>query len=252
MSGTQQSTMVKPPQQQQTQQQQQQQHQQQHKHSQKHKEQQSTKQQQYEGQKTTTTSTTTSTCTTSQVRQNFSDKVEHLINQLINVFLTNSYRCESMVYYFDREDVAQFGIANFHRWSCYSDVVCAKGLINYMIVRGGCVQFEDIPKPEQDEWSSSVQSFVQLLETKKKVYDLVLQVYEQAMQENDPHLTDFLEVNYIRPLANFNRKLGILIANGQLAGDGVGEYEFNKDIELSLNYIIQANKLVHQPGWEKY
>lgn len=243
MSGSQQSTMVKS-----SHEQQHQQKQQYHKHKESHGKQQ--QQEQYQGQQKTQTRTST-TGSQSLIRQNFSDNVEHMINQLINTFITNSYRCSSMSCYFDREDVALFGIANFHRWASWSDALCAKGLIDYMLLRGGCVEFEDIPKPDRDEWDSTVDSLAQVLEKKKSTYDLVLKIHEVAVQENDPHLIDFLEVNYIRTLADFNRKVGILIANARLAGDGVGEYEFNKDVELSLDYIIHAHKLVHQPGWER-
>jgi len=200
-----------------------------------------------------------------------------MINKLLNIFFSSSYRCTWVAYYFDRPDLGLFGIADLHRWSATSDWVMASGLLEYLKIRGGRPVFEDIQAPNQKEnqieylvveqngdlrfenlpWEGEksikvvVPALNCLLFGKRSVYDYVLKLYKTACDNNDPHLTDFLEVNYIRPIVNVNRKLGILYSQASLACNesGVGVYEFNKDIEKNLFKIITVNKLVRPDKW---
>lgn len=185
---------------------------------------------------------------TVSVRQNFSEESENLINQLINTFLVKSYTCNSMAYYFDRDDVGQFGMADFNRWCARDGYLCARILMDYVIVRGGKVVFDTVRKPEKMEWGSPVESLQSLLDIKRCVYEQVLKVYKNACDNNDPHLTDFLETEIIRPLVEFIRKVGVLVSNCRTAGPNIGEYQFNKDLELHLVEIMRESKL----GYTQY
>ncbi|KAH0516282.1 Ferritin light chain [Microtus ochrogaster] len=50
---------------------------------------------------------------TSQIRQNYSTKVEAAVNHLVNLHLWASYTYLSLGYYFDRDDVALVGVGHF-------------------------------------------------------------------------------------------------------------------------------------------
>lgn len=201
-----------------------------------------------------------------------------MINKLVNVLLSSAYRCKWTSSYFDRPDVGLFGIADLHRWSVMSDLVMARGLLEYLKVRGGRPVFEDIQAPNQKEnqmeflsvdQSGSVkfQNLQQgdqksttgnvlpaiqcLILGKRAVYDFVLNLYKVACNSCDPCLTDFLEVNYIRPVANITAKLGVLQSQAEMAcrDTTVGIYQFNKDIEKNLFDIMAYNKLVRPDKW---
>lgn len=71
----------------------------------------------------------------------------------------------------------------------------------------------------------------------------VLKVHNQACEQVDPHLTDFLETVILRPLVEFIRKVGVLVSNLERAGPKLGEYQFNKDLELHLQQVMRDVKV---------
>lgn len=73
----------------------------------------------------------------------------------------------------------------------------------------------------------------------------MLKVHSQACDQVDPHLTDFLETVILRPLVEFIRKVGVLVANLERAGPKLGEYQFNKDLELHLQQVMRDVKVSH-------
>lgn len=222
-----------------------------------------------------------STKTNVQSSIQISSEVETMINRMINVFLSSAYRCKWVAYYFERPQVGLFGLADIHRWSAMSEVMFARGLMEYMKLRGGRVELYEVPAPNQiegemeyldvdedgtcrfekiessssnpksDENKFVIEAFDCLILGKRAVYDYVLKLYKLAWDKYDPHLTDFLESNYIRPIANVNRKLGILKSQALLAcsDESVGVYQFNKDVEKNLIKIMTVNKLVRPDKW---
>lgn len=104
---------------------------------------------------------------TVSIRQNFSDESENLINQLINNLFFGCYSCTSMAYYFDREDIGLFGMADFFRWCARDSYQCCRLLMDYIVVRGGEVEFDTIKKPEKTEWGTSLEALEYLIDLKK-------------------------------------------------------------------------------------
>lgn len=211
-------------------------------------------------------------------------ETEQLINKMINVFFSSAYCCKWMTYYFERSNVSMFGLAGLHCWSALTEVMFARGLVEYLKLRGGRLQLEDIPAPNQKEnqmeylvveengtcrfelvpepheqhsgaqekeGQLATKAIQCLLLGKREIYDYMLKVYKSAYDSRDAHLMDFLETNYIRPIANINRKLGILQSQAILAckEDSVGIYQFNKDVEKNLFRIMTVNKLVRPDKW---
>lgn len=217
-----------------------------------------TQQPQHQQQQMHEKTSTGSTSTTSQsvppkndisplvsIRQNFSDQSEQLLNQLINNLFFGSYTCSSMAYYFDREEIGLYGMADFFRWCAREGYQSSRLLMDYIVVRGGQVQFDTIKKPERDEWATPIEALQYLLDFKKVFNQQVVKAHTAACEQVDPHLTDFLETVILRPLIEFIRKVGVLLANLERAGPKLGEYQFNKDIELYLGKIMRDSKLSH-------
>lgn len=101
------------------------------------------------------------------IRQNFSDESENLINQLINNLLFGCYSCTSMAYYFDREDIGLFGMADFFRWCSRESYQSCRLLMDYIVVRGGQVEFLPVKKPEKTEWGTPLDALEYLIDLKK-------------------------------------------------------------------------------------
>lgn len=152
-----------------------------------------------------------------------------------------------MAYYFDREDIGLFGMANFYRWCAREGYQCARLLMDYLVVRGGEVQFKTIKKPEKEEWGTPLESLQYLVDLKKVINQQVLKVHSSAGENNDAHLKDFLQTVILRPLVEFMRKVAVLIANLERAGTKLGEYQFNKDLELYLFDIMRDVKVSSLP-----
>jgi len=152
-----------------------------------------------------------------------------------------------MAYYFDRQDIALFGMANFYRWCARESYQCSRLLMDYLVVRGGQVQFQTIKKPEKNEWETPIQSLEYLVDLKKVINQQVLKVHSVAKEQNDAHLNDFLETVILRPLVEFIRKLAVLIVNVERAGPKLGEYQFNRDLELYLLDLMRDVKVSHLP-----
>jgi len=179
------------------------------------------------------------------IRQNFSDEAETLINELINNILFGCYTCTSMAYYFDRVDVGLFGMADFFRWCGREAYQRSRLLMDYIVVRGGEVEFDTVKKPEKTEWGTPLEALKYLIEFKKTINQQVLKVHNQACEQIDPHLTDFLETTVLRPLVESIRKFSVLAANLERAGSKLGSYQFNKDLELHLQQIMRETKISH-------
>lgn len=177
------------------------------------------------------------------IKHNFSDVVEKSINDLINVFYFGAYTCRSMQFYFDRDEVALFGMAELNRLKADHQLNFVRKLEDYQVIRGGKVVLTDIKKPDRDEWGTPLDSLQYLIEMKKMQVQKCLKLHEICEKNDDEHLKEYLESKFLEPLYESIRKVGVMITNLQRAGTGLGEYEFNKDVELYLEEILDERKI---------
>ena len=170
----------------------------------------------------------------SQVRQNFTAEVEKAINNQINMELYASYVYQSMAYYFDRDDIALPGFSAFFSHNSEEEREHAEKLMKYLNKRGGRVTYSDIKRPEKDEWGTGLDALQAALDLEKKVNQSLLDIHALATEKNDPHLTDFLEGEYLDEQVEAIKELGDLITKLKRAGPtGLGEYIFDKDLKSS-------------------
>jgi len=121
----------------------------------------------------------------SQVRQNYHEECEALINKQINMEFYASYVYLSMVMswrrksmtnityfqasYFNRDDQALHGFAKFFQKSSDEEREHGMKLMEYQAKRGGRVVFQDIAKPSSSEWGTPLQAMEAALELEKTV-----------------------------------------------------------------------------------
>jgi ferritin heavy chain len=177
------------------------------------------------------------------IRLNFHEDTESALNKLANEFLNQSYVCTSMQYYWDRDNLGMYGLASLNRFFAISELRCAKTIMDYIVGRGGQVVLEDIKKPSTDTWGAPLDSLQALLDMKKTIQQSILKVHDIADKNNDEHLKDYLEMQFLEPAIAFARKVGVMITNLQRAGPGLGEYQFNKDLELHFTEIFKESKI---------
>lgn len=168
---------------------------------------------------------------TSQVRQNFHEDVEKAINGQINMELYASYVYQSMGMYFDRDDVALPGFSSFFSKNSEEEREHAEKLMKYLNKRGGRIVLADIKRPDKDEWGKGLEALQTALDLEKKVNQSLLDLHGLATSKEDPNLTDFLEGEYLEEQVEAIKELGDLITKCKRAGDGLGEYIFDKDLK---------------------
>ena len=167
-----------------------------------------------------------------QIRQNFHDECEKAINDQINLELYASYVYQSMSLYFDRDDVALPGFSHFFEHDSKEEKEHAEKLMKYLNKRGGRVILQDVKRPDRDEWGNSLNALQTALDLEKKVNQSLLDIHALATKNADPHLTNFLEDEYLDAQVKTIKELGEMITRLKRAGpDGLGEYIFDKDLK---------------------
>lgn len=179
------------------------------------------------------------------IRQNFSEKSETQINNLINYLMIGGYQCIAMGSYFDRDEVGLFGMAHFAKWASVELYQLVRVLSDYVVLRGGRVYVDKVMKPMKTEFKSAVEALELVLQVKEIAYEHVLEIHKSAVDECDPSLAHFVESVLLRPLVALNRQLVVLISNAKRAGTDLGEYEFNKHLEVYLQSIVRDPMLMH-------
>jgi len=143
-----------------------------------------------------------------QVCQNFHSNSNNQINAQIKAELHASYTYLSMSYYFKRHDVALHGVSKFFNDAAAEENQHAQKLMEYLTKRGGAVELHQIPKPEKDRWSTALEAFEDALMLERKVNHKLLALHQVAQDQNDPHLQDFLEGEYLTEQVDAIKELG--------------------------------------------
>uniref|UniRef100_A0A8C5R0P1 Ferritin n=1 Tax=Leptobrachium leishanense TaxID=445787 RepID=A0A8C5R0P1_9ANUR len=163
--------------------------------------------------------------------QRASHDSEAAINHAVNLKMYASYTYLSMSYYFDRDDVALHHVAEFFKKQSHEEREQAETFLKYQNKRGGRIIFQDIRKPERDEWGSTLEAMQTALNLEKDVNQTMLDLHRLATERSDPHLCDFLESEHLEEQVKCIKKLGDYITNLRRLGvpqNGMGEYLFDK------------------------
>jgi len=162
----------------------------------------------------------------SAIRQNYSEACEAAINKQINMELYASYVYQSMAYHFDRDDIALKGMFDFMKKSSDEEREHAQMFMEYQNKRGGRIVFQDIKAPAVD-WNSHIHALEEALALEKKVNEALLALHGIASANNDAHLCDFLESNFLDEQVQSINELAKLVVNAKRCGDGLGVYQFD-------------------------
>jgi len=166
----------------------------------------------------------------SQCRQNYHAESEAGVNRQVNMELYASYTYQSMSFYFDRDDVALHGFAEFFKKMSDEEREHAEKLMKFQNKRGGRIVLQDIKKPDRDEWGTGLDAFQVALSLEKSVNQSLLELHELADGHKDAQMTDFLEGEYLQEQVESIKQIGDHITNLKRVGSGLGEYMFNKNL----------------------
>ncbi|CAI9620112.1 unnamed protein product [Staurois parvus] len=167
----------------------------------------------------------------SQIRQNYHQESEAGVNRIVNLELQASYTYQSLGFYFDRDDIALAKFSKFFREQSEKKRDQAEEFLKFQNKRGGRIVFQDIKKPETDEWGNGTSAMEHALKLEKNVNQALLELHKISTEHADPHMCDFLESEFLEKEVKLMKKLGDHLTNlrrVKAAENGMGEYLFDK------------------------
>ncbi|XP_076351196.1 soma ferritin-like isoform X2 [Tachypleus tridentatus] len=169
-------------------------------------------------------------------RQNYHLDCEEGINKQINMKLYGSYMYQSMAFYFDRDDVALHGFHKLFKKTTEEKRGNAEKLMKYQNLRGGRITLQNIEKPSTENWVTGLDALKAALHFEKTINEALFDLHRVSRSHNDVHvcrlvlmMCDFLEEDFLRKQVKSIKTLSHYITNLKRAGEGLGEYMFDKE-----------------------
>merc|ERR1719260_594728 len=166
-----------------------------------------------------------------QIRQNYHEECEALVNKQINMQLYASHVYIALYSYFTRADQALPGFAHFFRKFSNAERNHGGALLKYQAKRGGKVVLQDITKPNRMEWGTPLEAITAVLELEKTVTRTLQDLQAKAMEKKDFHLVDFIQKKFVGKKMNIIKETGDCLTKIKRAGDGPGLYIVDRDIQ---------------------
>lgn len=164
-----------------------------------------------------------------QPRQNYHAECEAGVNKQINMELYASYVYQGMAFYFDRDDVALPGFHKFFKKSSDEEREHAEKFMKFQNQRGGRIVFQNITKPEREEWGSGLDAMQAALALEKNVNQALLDLHKLAENHGDSQFCDFLESHFLTEQTEAIKQLSDYVTQLKRVGPGLGEYMFDKE-----------------------
>uniref|UniRef100_H3A4J5 Ferritin n=1 Tax=Latimeria chalumnae TaxID=7897 RepID=H3A4J5_LATCH len=167
----------------------------------------------------------------SQICQNYHQDCEAGVTRIINQELHAYYVYLSLSSYFTRDEIALENMAEFFHKQSHEKWEQAEDFMKFQNQRGGNLFFQDIKKPDQDEWGNAIKAMEFVLQLEKTLNQDLLDLHKVAKEKTDPHLCDFLETNFLDKEVKLIKKLGDHMTSLRRvdAGEsGLGEYLFER------------------------
>uniref|UniRef100_A0A452SDV3 Ferritin n=1 Tax=Ursus americanus TaxID=9643 RepID=A0A452SDV3_URSAM len=162
-----------------------------------------------------------------ELRQNYSAKVEAALQRLVNLHLRASYTYLSLRFYFEGNDVALKGMGHFFQKLAEEKHEGAQRFLKMQNQWSGCPQLQDAQKLPEDKWLSSVDAMEAAMAMEKNLNQALLDLHALGSANTDPRLCDFLESHFLEEEMKLIKKMGDHLTNlRRLAGPQAGLSEY--------------------------
>eukprot|EP01123_Difflugia_compressa_P009421 TRINITY_DN3124_c0_g1_i1.p1 TRINITY_DN3124_c0_g1~~TRINITY_DN3124_c0_g1_i1.p1 ORF type:complete len:217 (+),score=50.36 TRINITY_DN3124_c0_g1_i1:312-962(+) len=162
----------------------------------------------------------------------YSKKVEEEINKQIHLQLEVAYAIDAAYCYFARTGVALTHVGKFFKEVAKIEKEIACKYIKYQLLRGGKVNFTNIPAPQTEfvgKDKSDVQyAFEEALKHQKRIENQLRHTFEVATSEKDPETEQFIQQRMqgnVMCMYKFASFIGQL---SRIGTDGSGLFEFDR------------------------
>ncbi|KAH7294001.1 hypothetical protein KP509_28G051800 [Ceratopteris richardii] len=172
----------------------------------------------------------------SLARQRYSAACEAAVNEQINVEYNASYVYHTLFAYFDRDNVALPGFAQFFKNASDEEREHAESLMKYQNTRGGKVKLQSILMPSLTEFDDSEKgdalSAMELaLALERLVHEKLLKLHKVASEEDDPQLQDYVEGEFLKSQVEDIKKVASYVSQLRRVGKGHGVYHFDLKLQ---------------------
>ncbi|KAJ7959603.1 Ferritin [Quillaja saponaria] len=168
----------------------------------------------------------------SLARQKYADECEAAVNEQINVEYNVSYVYHAMFAYFDRDNVALKGLANFFKESSEEEREHAEKIMKYQNKRGGKVKLQSIVMPLSEfdhmEKGDALYATELVLSLEKLTNKKLLNLHSVALKNNDVHLADFVEREFLGEQVEAIKRISEYVAQLRRVGKGHGVWHFDQ------------------------
>jgi len=172
------------------------------------------------------------------IRQNYNEECEALINKHVNTKLYHSYVYLYLSAYFNRDDQALPGFAAFFWNASEEEHRHAAALMEYQTIRGGRVVLQNITKPTITEWGSPLEALAAVFEMEKTVNKCLVDLEALATSKGDFHLASFIQEKFLRRQVLDLKMIGDLLTKIKRVGTGLGVHMLDGDLAA----IIQTRR----------
>merc|ERR1712055_828496 len=169
-----------------------------------------------------------------QIRQNYHEECEALVNKQINMELYASYVYVAIANYFNRVDQSLPGFACFFKKSSCAVHHHGVTLMEYQAKRGGKVVLQDISQPARMEWGTPVDAMTAALELEKMVTKTLQDLQVLAADKKDFHLCDIIQKEFVDKKVNIIKEIGDCLTKIKRVGDGAGVFVVDREIEKAV------------------
>merc|ERR1712121_93358 len=185
-----------------------------------------------------------------QIRQNYHEECEALVNKHINMELCAGYVYIAIANYFNRVDQALPGFACFFKKSSIAVLKHGGALMEHQTKRGGKVVLQDISKPTRMEWGTPLEAMTAVLELEKTVTHTLQDLQTVATEKKDFHLADFIQKEFLVKKVNIIKQIGDCLTKIKRVGDGVGILIMDRELEKMMvtQTVVNLHTLI--PNWK--
>jgi len=143
-----------------------------------------------------------------QIRVNFPTDCESMINKIINLQLYTCHNLTSMSCYCDRDDITLKGFGKFFKDLATMCVCAAKKMMFYQNMRGGRVVFQDVKKPEKDEWGTPMEMMTTCMTMMKNMTQALTDIHKVATTGCDTVTCRFITVDFMCCMTEIMKFIG--------------------------------------------
>lgn len=172
-------------------------------------------------------------------RQRYAPACEAGINEQINIEYNISYVYHTLYAYFDRDNVALPGFAEFFKKSSEEEREHAEKFMEYQNKRGGRVKLQSILMPATTEFDNAekgdaLYAMELTLSLEKLVNEKLLHLHQTASDNNDPQMADFIESEFLVEQVDAIKRISEYVAQLRRVGKGHGVYHFDLELQEAV------------------